>query len=369
MPTVLIAGTGSHLVVGSAIADALEAESRDPNIHFVACRPDTDPPLLRQEGRAFDLFPMIAPPRAPSLRLLRAANLGMRACAATRRLIRSLRPDVLFATGAYGSGPPALAAWLARVPIILFEPEIEPTLATRLLAPFSRAIACAHTCTLTRVSLHRARLTGMPLRKAFLTVSRPEARASLGLSASTPYLFCTGGSQGARSLNQTLWDALPALFARIAALRICHTTGAAGYAQGLTHWSSLPPNQRERYRMVERLDSSEMARVYAAADVAVTRTGANTIAELDALNVPAVLIPYPFAAGGHQHKNAEALVQSGQALLLEDSGLSPDTLLQHVRALLREPGADRPTRQDGAREAAKRVANLILETAAEACRS
>ncbi len=368
MARVLIAGggTGGHLNLGLAIAEALEAEANDSQIHFVACRPETDPPLLLQESRPFDLFPVVAPPRTLSPRLFKAAWSGIKACRASLRLIRFLRPQVVVGTGAYGSAAPILAARLAKVPIVLFEPEIEPGLATRLLAPLSRAIACAHAHTLIRIPLGRARLTGMPLRKAFLTINRRQAREDLGLRSDTPFLVCSGGSQGARSLNRSLWEALPALFRAIPGLAICHTTGSLDYAEGVARLAALSEEQRARYRMVERLSSAQMAQALAAADVAVTRTGANTVAELEALNVPAVLVPYPFATGAHQRKNADTLLQSGQALLLENRDLNAETVVQHVLGLLRSAGAERPTRQERGRTAAKRVAALIRETATEA---
>jgi len=365
---VLIAGggTGGHLNLGLAVAEALEANVGEVEARFVACRPETDPPILEREGRNFDLFPVLAPPRRPNLQLVRSLRSLGRAVCQTRRLIKDFRPQVMIATGAYGSAAPTLAAWLSSVPVMLLEPEIEPGLATRLLGRLSAAIACAHPQTLARVPTSRARLTGMPLRRAFIMADRQRARAALGLGPGVRYIVCTGGSQGARSLNRALWDALPLLFRKLPGVMVCHTTGAAGYAEGLAQRALLPVEQQQRYRMVESLRSEEMAEALAAADVVVARCGANTIAELRALNVPAVLVPYPFATDEHQKKNAQLLLESGQGLMLEDAELSGETLFEHLVTVLREPGGERQTRQEEARAANARVAHLIHELSGSA---
>jgi UDP-N-acetylglucosamine--N-acetylmuramyl-(pentapeptide) pyrophosphoryl-undecaprenol N-acetylglucosamine transferase len=253
--------------------------------------------------------------------------------------------------GGYAAFPALAAAVLRRRPIVLLEQNALAGLVTRLFAPFARAICVSFAETAERLG-PRARVTGNPVRW------KPRGVPPPGTGALRVLVF--GGSAGAHRLNQIAPGALARLGGSV---RVLHQTGAADQ-----------DDVRGRYRELG-LDAEvvtfveDMRRAYEECDVAVCRSGATTIAELTAMGVAAVLVPYPFAAADHQRTNAEALVRAGAAWMLLDRDLDETTLA----ACLEEARADpaglaerrRRARALGRPDAIDRVVDVCLGAAAE----
>jgi UDP-N-acetylglucosamine:LPS N-acetylglucosamine transferase len=273
------------------------------------------------------------------------------------------RPAAIFTTGGYVALPVLLAAWAMQVPVVMWDGNVVPGRSVRVTARLAGCIAVAFESTCRTLGRKRrpCYVTGTPIRDPG-QVSRAEARKSLGLASKDKLILIFGGSQAVRRFNSAVAEALPRLVDKI---RVIHVTGDAGYDEAIAGRDALPPEQQGRYRP-ERFLGEEMALALAAADLVVGRAGSSTLAEVAAFGLPMVVVPYPHAAG-HQHRNAEQLVGSGAARLVEDADFDAKALLA-AAAILDSPkaraamaAAARSMARPGAADA---VAELVLEAAA-----
>ena len=256
------------------------------------------------------------------------------------RIVDRFRPDVVLGMGGYVMAPAVAAARLRGIPYVLHEKDVRPGLATRMFA--GRAAAICTTLPGTEKRLHGKKvvLTGVPLRDGFLhrTPDVPPRR-----------LLITGGSQGARNLNQAVWSALDALCGRF--VEVVHIAGRQG-AEGVTQ------HARERYRGLTFAD--EMPALMAQTDLIVCRAGVGTIAEAAAVGLPMVLVPGTFG-GGHQEENAAAMVEAGAAVRIGDAQLTGRSLVATIEGLddVKLGGMAKASAAAGRHDAAQRVLALL----------
>ena len=323
-------GTGGHLYPAIAIADALRA--RRANVAFIGSADRLETTIVPKAGYPLYTIAAHSLPRMPSLRVFRAIAQNVRGIVQSLGVLRAQRPDLVVATGGYVSFPVAVAARmrrlarLSRAPLVLLEPNASPGLTNRLLAPMVDEVW--------RSIPIRASLRRLPPRE--------EAAARLGLDVSRRTLVAVGGSQGARAIN----DALLGLVAHGGipdGWQLLHLTGESDYERVAAR--RAPANAP----VVVRSYLDDMADAYAVADLLLTRAGASTLGELGALGKPAIVVPYPFAAEGHQAANAAPLETAGAVVVLSDRELQDGGL----PALLAETTEDR--RLAGLRESARRM--------------
>jgi UDP-N-acetylglucosamine--N-acetylmuramyl-(pentapeptide) pyrophosphoryl-undecaprenol N-acetylglucosamine transferase len=247
---------------------------------------------------------------------------------ASRRILREFKPDVLFFTGGYVAAPMALAG--RRIPTVLYVPDIEPGLAIKFLSRFADVITVTAPDSKKYFPRpERLVLSGYPLRADLLNWSREKAIRHFGLDASRemPTLLVTGGSKGARSINTAIRNHLPELL-KIA--RIIHITGSLDWPVLEQAAKELAQPIRSRYHVMPYLH--EMGAALAAADLVLSRAGASALGEYPFFNLPAVLVPYPYA-WRYQKVNADFLAQQNAALILQDE-LLEDKLLPVLKDLL-----------------------------------
>ncbi len=258
---------------------------------------------------------------------------------ASRLILREYKPDVLFFTGGYVAVPMALAGW--KVPSLLYVPDIEPGLALNTLARFADKIAVTAEDSIryftrtrgTRGGKRPGRITftGYPTRTDLVGWTRQAARQRLGLTDDSPVLLVSGGSKGARSINDAVLANLPAL---VELAQVVHITGDLDWSGVEVKMKDLSKTQSSRYHAFPYLHE-EMGAALAAADLALSRAGASTLGEYPLFGLPAILVPYPHA-WRYQKVNADYLVKRGAATMLEDAKLS-DQILPAVKALLGQP--------------------------------
>jgi len=303
---------------------------------------------------------------------LRAAGglaLMLRATWQARRALKSFGPDAVLGTGAYVSVPLVLAARTLGVPAVLHEQNAHPGLANRLLARWapSAAVAVGMPAAASFFRNRRVEVTGNPVRREVLDRDRAASRAALGIGPDRVVPLVFGGSQGAHRVNMAVLEALPLLGAERERLHLIHATGERDADALREGYGTLG------FRAVVGPFIRDMGAAYAAADFAICRAGASTLAELAAVGLPALLVPYPFAANDHQRKNAEAAVRAGAASLVADRELTGEAVAAFVRQAVRAPegllGMARRARALAAPEAADRVAALVAEAAGAAARS
>jgi UDP-N-acetylglucosamine--N-acetylmuramyl-(pentapeptide) pyrophosphoryl-undecaprenol N-acetylglucosamine transferase len=313
--------------------------------------------LVPPTGIHCRLFPM-APPTSPrGIALLSLATLR------SLPLLWRRRPRAALATGGYVSTPASTAAWLLRVPIVLFLPDVVPGKAVRWLIPLARRIAVSTEDSLSYLPPEKTTVTGYPVREWFRDATKETSRAHFQLPAGATVLCVAGGSQGARSINDALAHHLPSLLDRVHVLHIC---GEQRLPEAQRAADALTPQQREHYRLYPYLEGAEMAQALAAADLVLCRSGASVLGELPATGTPGLLVPLP-EPSVHQRENAEYLARRGAAVLLENDELASrlaetlDELLSDRERLARMAIACRALDCPGA---AADIAGLIAEAAA-----
>jgi UDP-N-acetylglucosamine--N-acetylmuramyl-(pentapeptide) pyrophosphoryl-undecaprenol N-acetylglucosamine transferase len=232
------------------------------------------------------------------------------------------RPAAIFTTGGYVALPVLMAASAMRVPVVMWDGNVVPGRSVRVTARLAGCLAVAFDGTCRTLGRRRpCFVTGTPIRDPGL-VTRAEARKKLGIPAEDNLILIFGGSQAVRRFNTAVAEALPLLIQKA---RVIHVTGDAGYDEAVAGREALPETLRERYRP-EKFLAEEMTPALAAADLVVGRAGSSTLAEVAAFGLPMVVVPYPHAAG-HQRRNAEEMVRSGAARLVEDADFDASALL------------------------------------------
>ncbi|MGH9804867.1 MAG: undecaprenyldiphospho-muramoylpentapeptide beta-N-acetylglucosaminyltransferase [Candidatus Acidiferrales bacterium] len=346
-------GTGGHIFPALAVAEELRRRDARNEIVFVGTEQGLEARLVPAAGYQLRTLPAAGLKGVSAGAKLKSIALLPGSLLRGRRLLREFEPHAVFGVGGYASGATMLAAALGGWPTVLFEPNAEPGLANRLLAPFVRAAAV--TCEQAAARFGRkAEVTGSPVRAEFFQAAPREHKPPF-----TVLIF--GGSRGALAINRAVVDALDALTKSGLALRFVHQTGE----RDLT---SVRMAYARRGINAEVLPFiNDMQTRLAAADVVICRAGASSVAELCAAGRAALLVPFPQATDQHQLRNAEALVQAGAARLLPQSQLTGERLAAEVVALLREPerlaeiGA--AARKLARPDAASRIADLIESVA------
>jgi UDP-N-acetylglucosamine--N-acetylmuramyl-(pentapeptide) pyrophosphoryl-undecaprenol N-acetylglucosamine transferase len=299
-----------------------------PELLLVTGRGDIDEHLRHE----FDVPIAAVDSRPISRSSLRAAASGLfgnvRGLAQAMPLVSNFKPDVVVGAGGYASVPVVAAAAMLRgagalreTRIAVMNPDVAPGLANRALSAFADEVWCAYEATAPFFG-RKYVLTGTPVRPEFYALLQPaDARKRLGLDPARKTILIFGGSQGARTINVAA-SALVSRRRLPVEWQVLHISGERDN-EWMAAERSAEPNDN-RYVLLSHL--AEMALAYAAADVAVCRAGASTLAELATCGVPSILVPYPYAAENHQRKNADAFAVAGAASIVTDADLDPDAL-------------------------------------------
>ncbi|HYN68501.1 MAG TPA: undecaprenyldiphospho-muramoylpentapeptide beta-N-acetylglucosaminyltransferase [Ornithinibacter sp.] len=321
--SVLLAGGGTagHVSPLLALADCLRR--RDPQVSVTALgtAAGLEARLVPERGYPLLEVPKVPFPRRPSGDLLRLPANLRRAVRAAEDAIDSTGAEVVVGFGGYVSAPAYLAARRRGTPVVVHEQNARPGLANRLGARFAAGVGV----TFPGTRLPHATVTGMPLRREIATLDRAahraEARARFGLT-DAPTVLVTGGSLGAQRLNEAFAGAVAALSA--AGVQVLHVAGTGkGFVAG--------PVTGAPYVVLEYCDRMDLA--YAAADLVVARSGANTVCELTAVGLPAVYVPLPIG-NGEQRLNAAAVIAAGGGLLVDDDAVTATWAGDAVRPLV-----------------------------------
>ncbi|WP_329102461.1 undecaprenyldiphospho-muramoylpentapeptide beta-N-acetylglucosaminyltransferase [Micromonospora sp. NBC_01699] len=324
-------GTGGHIYPLLAFADCLRRHDPGVRITCVGTPRGLENELIPPHGYELRQIPAYQLPRSMNLNLLRTPDRMLKASRAAGRVLDEVRADVVVGFGGYVSVPAYLAAWRRELPIVIHEVNVPPGVANRLGMKFTKHVAVGFPHQPQQAeSLRDARVVGVPLRRGITALDRvgqrAAARAHFGLRPDLPTLFVSGGSQGARSINLAVSGAAKEL-AR-AGVQVLHVIGARN--EGV----SVPTDLPVPYVTLPYL--SEMELGYAAADLMLCRGGAMTVAEVAAIGLPAVYVPYPHS-NQEQKRNALPVVEAGGGLLVDDGELTPGWVEQNVLPLARDP--------------------------------
>jgi UDP-N-acetylglucosamine--N-acetylmuramyl-(pentapeptide) pyrophosphoryl-undecaprenol N-acetylglucosamine transferase len=307
-------GTGGHLFPGLAVARALLARRPDAQISFAGTARGLEARVIPNEGFELDVIRSVGiKGKSPIARLRGGAILPVSLLDALRVVARR-KPHVVMGVGGYSSGPIVLMAAMRGIPTMVLEQNAMPGLTNRWLAPFVRAAAVTYDGTLTYFR-GRGFVAGNPVRPEFL---QSQGAGDVREASRPPRVLILGGSQGAHAVNVAMVATAPELVRRCPRLEIVHQTGTRDLDMVRAAYRAAGLEARAE-SFIDGV-ANEMIQ----ADVVVSRAGATTLAELAALGVPAVLVPFPAASDDHQRHNARVLAERGAAVLMEERALSTD---------------------------------------------
>ncbi|MBC9732088.1 undecaprenyldiphospho-muramoylpentapeptide beta-N-acetylglucosaminyltransferase [Nocardioides marmotae] len=348
-------GTAGHTSPLLATADALKRLRPDVEITCLGTPRGLENRVVPEAGYPLELIPPVPLPRKPGADLLRVPGRLRAAVRATNDVLDRVRPDVVVGYGGYVSVPAYLAARRRGLPVVVHEQNAVPGLGNKVGARVARRVAVSFPET----PLPKAEHVGLPIRRMISSLDRAalrgEARAFFGLDPDLPTLVVTGGSQGARRLNQSVSGAAAALGE--AGVQVLHVVGPKGEA--------TPAPTGTPYVVVDFVDRMDLA--LAAADLMVCRGGANSVTEAAATGVPAIFVPLPIGNGEQAH-NARPVVDAGGALLVSDAAFTSDWVARTVPALARD--RERLAAMSAAasglipRDADEKLARIVLEVGA-----
>lgn len=329
-------GTSGHINPALAIAEQLHRDDPAAEIRFVGTARGLESQLVPRAGYPFTAIRARGLPHRLNRELLRAVLDFFAGRAQCRSLLREFRPDAVIGTGGYVCSPLVAAAAALKIPVLLHEQNAFPGRSNRLLAHRSQVVCIsmpgAEQYFRTRAPIV---LTGNPVRQVFFELDRDTARQRLGWAAAERVILVTGGSLGARSLNQAVLglsqDANFQAFINQHPLTI-------HLACGKQHREAVEAAAQDLPWLKVHEYLHDLPLYLAAADLVVGRAGAMTCAELAALGKPAILVPYPFAAGDHQTANAKVSETAGAARRIADSDLTASRLTTELLDLISQPG-------------------------------
>lgn len=349
-------GSAGHLCPALAVAQRFLRLEEDNEVLFFGAQKDLDRRML--EGTNHKLIAGTGLPYGRSLRtlssLLKLAQGGLQARAA----LKAFRPQVVLGTGGYISAAALTAADTLGLPLVIHASDACPDRTNLKLASKATRITVAFEAALEHFPADKVIVTGQPVREEILQADRETARAELGYGPEDVVLLVTGGSQGARTLNQATVGALPQLLG--AGLKVFHQTGSLDYQQVKAETDAADWGPR----YVCREFIHDMGSVLAAADLFLMRAGASSLAEAAAWSLPMIVVPGDFAHG-HQKVNAEEVERRGAAIVVANSDLTPGRLAEVALELLQRP--DRraamaaAARAWGTREAGDKIARVLTE--------
>ncbi|ORX08688.1 UDP-N-acetylglucosamine--N-acetylmuramyl-(pentapeptide) pyrophosphoryl-undecaprenol N-acetylglucosamine transferase [Mycolicibacillus trivialis] len=355
-------GTAGHVEPAMAVADALRAQDPSVRITALGTARGLETRLVPERGYRLELITPVPLPRKLNADLMRLPPRVRRAVAETRAVFEDVDADVVVGFGGYVALPAYLAARgrrRRRVPVVIHEANARAGLANRVGARGARRVLAA----VPDSGLRAAEVIGIPVRSAITDLDRAAeragARAHFGFADDARVLLVFGGSQGAASINRAVAGAAADLAA--AGISVLHAHGAKNTLDLRDPAPGDPP-----YLALPYLDRMDLA--YAAADLAICRSGAMTVAEVSAVGLPAVYVPLPIG-NGEQRLNALPVVEAGGGVLVADADLTPEWVGRTVTGLLGDDtglaAMTAAAARVGNRDAAAHLARVALEVARE----
>lgn len=327
-------GTGGHIYPAIAVADCLINKS-NAEIFYVGNPNNLEYDVVKQKGFCFLPVNIKGMPRKISLNFLKwffQLNCAIIKCC---YYILKYKPDAVFGTGGYVSAPALIAARILNVPYMLHDCDAQPGLVSRKLAPYASAVSLAFESASDFIVNKNIKINGNPIRFEFETLSKKEARETLGLNDKLT-LCIMGGSQGARTINDAAIGIIKKLSTELD-IQIIFQTGKKNFEQVIEQLIKTYPEYSADKNLIIKPYFNDMVTVLKASDIAISRSGSLSIFEICASSIAPIYVPYPYAASDHQRKNAKYMVEKGAGIYIEDSELNPSTLYKLILSLTNEP--------------------------------
>ena len=322
-------GTAGHINPALALAETLQ--ERHCDVRFAGTPQGVEQRLVKLAGIPFQAFEAAGFDRHAPLTLITSSLKIARSARLAREWMKEIKPSVVVGFGGYVSIPVGMAAERLGIPVVVHEQNSVMGMANKFLAKRAQAVALTYDVAAEGLSFRgEVTVTGNPVRRSILSATREEGRAMLGIPEDATMLLVFGGSLGARHINQ----AITALKDRLLALEGLHVVHITGPKEYDATFAGLALDEKEQKRWHVLPYQDRMAETLAAADCVISRAGATSLAEISALRLPALLVPFPYATADHQTINARAYVAAGAAYMLPDNNLDSAEFVDKVMALV-----------------------------------
>ena len=359
-------GTGGHINPALSAAQELRSRYPDAAILFVGTKEKMEATLVPKAGfdfasinisgfyRSFDVAGIVH-----NLKTLKKLLFVTGQC---KKIIREFQPDVVVGFGGYVSGPVVRTAHKMGIPTAIHEQNAFPGKTNIALSKYADAVMLTSERAAKQMKPKVTPVvTGLPVRAELLTADREEARRKLGIDPAVPVVLSTGGSLGAESINNAMCEIIPAF----ADQNICFIFGygeLGRFVPDRLREKGITELNTKNLRVSEYI--YDMAACMAAADLVISRAGASSLAEIEAMGKASVLVPSPYVTENHQYHNAMALVDNNAAIIIEQKDLTPEALSAVISSLLTDPGKFREigvnARNMALVDAKQRICDIIV---------
>lgn len=356
-------GTGGHIYPAVTLIRALQGLREDTDVLYVGTAAGLESDIIPKEGLPFKTVDIRGFERKLSLKNVKTACLAAKSVWQARQVVKEFRPDAVIGTGGYVCGPVLLAASLMGVPALIQEQNVFAGITNKILARFVDKIAVGYEDAARHFPAEKVIFTGNPIRREVMTADRRESMAVFGLDSDKMTVLVSGGSRGARSINRAMLEVYKH-FRGSGSVQFLHVTGKNEYDDiaGKLHKQGI--NAAGTGNIMVKPYLYDMPKALALADLAVFRAGAVGLAELTARGIPAILIPYPYAAENHQEYNAMAMQRRGAAMMIKDCDLKGSLLIAKIEALTKDrerlEQMAKASKGMGRPDAAERIAKATL---------
>lgn len=362
-------GTGGHIYPAITIIKAIQKEVKSCEVLFIGTAQGLEADVIPKEGFAFKMIEVRGFERKLSVKNVQTIIKTLGSVWQSKRIIEEFKPDIVIGTGGYVCGPVLLAASLMGIPTMIQEQNVIPGITNKILSRFVKKIAVGYKDAIKNFSKQeKVFVSGNPIRSEVLSATREEGITALGLDPMKRTVLISGGSGGARSINQAMVRVHQA-FAGRKDIQLLHVTGKNEYNSIVENLKQASIDTTQAGNIIIKPYLYNMPQALAVADIAVFRAGAIGLAELTARGIPAIVIPYPYAAENHQEFNAKVMENEGAAVVIRDAELTGDRLLGVINELITTPQklADmaNASKKMGCPEAAGSIAKMALSMVSE----
>ena len=327
-------GTGGHIYPAFTVVEKLLKEDDTEKIYFIG-NPNNLEFEIAKNYPQVEFLPVDVSgmPRKLNFALLKWCFQLLKAYLKACSYVNKYKPNAIFTTGGYVSAPIVLAAISKNKPYMIHDCDSIPGLVSKMAAPKAKVVSVAFENSRTLLKSNNIIFNGNPVREAFFTVTKKDARSKLNIPEDKTVIFAMGGSQGAKTINTAMARLLKTLVEEFNAFVIMQT-GKKNIDEVTIELEEIYPEFKNNSNIMVRPYFDEMVYPLKASDVVVARAGSVSLTEILQCNLASILVPYPYAAQDHQRKNAKEMCEKGVSLYLEDSECNEENLLFKIKEIL-----------------------------------
>ncbi len=329
-------GTGGHIYPAFTVVDKLLKEEDTEKIYFIGNPKNPEYEIAKNYPQVVFLPVNVSGmPRKLSIKMPLWAIKFLFAYLKAITYIKKYKPDAIFTTGGYVSAPVVTAAITLKKPYMIHDCDSVPGLVSKIAAPKAKIVSVAFENSKNILKSNNIIYNGNPVREAFFTVTKDEARKKLDISEDKKVIFAMGGSQGAKTINTAMINIIKELSEDKNNFIILQT-GKNKYEETISELEKIYPGFKDPNNIMVRPYFYEMVYPLKAADIVIARAGSLSLSEIICCHLPSILIPYPYAAQDHQRKNAKEMCDKNVSLYLEDKDCTSENLISKIYEIIND---------------------------------